>query len=349
MSEASSSSSIKVQEVRDGLFRIHWVFSEVMKNQLGDYKEAFQLTGSQSQRIYTINYHLKHPNTDEMNLGFKYEYTVIIAETKSESHQSSNSEASSDISNLSNQHNLAILPKGLDCAYMFIDNKYASGNEITLKKINSAKWLMTCVHPTHRENLTLWMDFGTREDVTDDVMDVVNGLAELFHQQNLCDVKFQFSDGLTIGAHINILSARSPVFSAMFQSGLIKEENRPVIITDIEMEVFKQMLIYLYTGSAPKLEEECITPPLLEAAEKYGIEMLKNRCVGVLLKRLKKDNAIKLLIWSHFHSIPSLYHYSMNCVVDNWRELCSKQEWMDFMKTYPELCMLAIQRMANRP
>ena len=68
---------------------------------------------------------------------FKYEYTVIIAETKSESHQSSKSEASSDISNLLNQHNLAILPKGLDCAYMFIDNKYASGNEI--KKINSVK------------------------------------------------------------------------------------------------------------------------------------------------------------------------------------------------------------------
>jgi hypothetical protein len=343
----SVASPIKVQEVRSGLFRIHWIFNEAMKRELGEYTEVFQLLGTQSHRIYTITFQLKNPNENDFKQGYRYEYSVTVAETKSESQSKIN--ALSIISNSKVHQHEEVNPKVLDCAYMFIDNKYASGLEIPLKKMNGTKWAMTCVHPTIRENLTLWMDFGTHEHLSENVMDVINGLDEMFHKQNLCDVQFQFSDGQTIGAHINILSARSPVFSAMFQSGMMETQNREISIVDIEPEVFRQLLIHLYTGKAPKLEVESITPLLLEAAEKYNVEMLKNQCVDVLLKRVRRDNAIKLLIWSHFHSIPSLYHSSMNCVVDNWRELCSKQEWMDFMKNHPELCVLAIQRMASRP
>lgn len=330
----TDTSSIKVQEVRNGLYRIHWIFSEVMKKELGEYKEAFHLSGTQSHRIYTINYHIKSTTEKDSKQGCKYEYSITVAE-ESECQPSRDASSSN--------------PKILDCVYLFMDNKFAHGNEIPLNKITAGKWMMKCVHPTYRENLTLWMDFGADPHLNENVMDVMNGLSEMFHKQILCDIQFELNDGQTIGAHVSILSARSPVFSAMFQSDMVESQTRRVIITDISTEVFRQLLIYLYTGYAPKLEEESMTPLLLEAAEKYGVEILKNQCVDLLLKRVRKENAIKLLIWSHFHSIPSLYDSSMNCVVSHFRELCFMQEWLDFMKIYPELCVLAMQRMASLP
>jgi speckle-type POZ protein len=105
--------------------------------------------------------------------------------------------------------------------------------------------------------ITLFMDFGTKEM---DEKIIINGLEGMFVTQTLCDVYFQFKDGQSVGAHIVILSAGSPVFLAMFQSGLLESKSRIVDIDDIEFDVFRQLLIYyLYTGMAPKVTEESIT------------------------------------------------------------------------------------------
>ncbi|EFX86049.1 hypothetical protein DAPPUDRAFT_193467 [Daphnia pulex] len=333
----TDTSSIKVQEVRNGLYRIHWIFSEVMKKELGEYKEAFHLSsGTQSHQIYTINYHIKSANGKDSKQGGKYEYSITVAE-KSECQPISRDASSSN-------------PKILDCAYLFMDNKFAHGNEIPLNKITAGKWMMKCVHPTYREHLTLWMDFGADPHLNENVMDVMKGLSEMFHKQILCDIQFEFNDGQTIGAHVSILSARSPVFSAMFQSGMVESQTRRVIITDISTEVFRQLLIYLYTGYAPKLEEESMTPPLLEAAEKYGVEILKNQCcTDVLQKRVSLDNSINLLVWSHMHSITKLFEATMEFIVRNLRDLCYQPQWKKLATDFPDLCVMATQRIAGPP
>ncbi|XP_046654982.1 speckle-type POZ protein-like [Daphnia pulicaria] len=178
---------------------------------------------------------------------------------------------------------------------------------------------------------------------------MITEFTEMFNSQHRCDVHFQFNNGKTIGAHILILSARNPVFASMFQSGMFESQTRKliIIITDIDEEVFRQLLIHLYSGIAPKIQEKNITQPLYIAADKYDIETLKSECIDVLLKKLGVTNAIELFIWSHLHFVPKIFESAMKCLVQNRREICLLPKWLDFVKSHPELSVLVTQRMVN--
>ncbi|GFU23805.1 hypothetical protein NPIL_360021, partial [Nephila pilipes] len=53
---------------------------------------------------------------------------------------------------------------------------------------------------------------------------------------------------VAIPAHKNILSMRSPVFSAMFSSEMEETRKNEVDITDVDVPVLRMMLKYVYTG-----------------------------------------------------------------------------------------------------
>jgi speckle-type POZ protein len=154
---------------------------------------------------------------------------------------------------------------------------------------------------------------------------------------------FQFQDRQTIGAHVLILSAVSPVFASMFQGST----DRKVEIVDFEMAIFTQLLTYLYTGVAPRMSEENITPILLEAANKYGVEMLKIECTDVLLTRMTLENNVQTLIWSQKHAASKLFEAALEFLVDNFNTICYRSEWKDLIKNDPDLCMLVTQRVAD--
>ena len=60
------------------------------------------------------------------------------------------------------------------------------------------------------------------------------------------DVTFKFNNGDRINAHKLILTLFSPVFEAEFYGSL--NQNGEILITDIEPEIFKMLLGYLYTS-----------------------------------------------------------------------------------------------------
>ena len=69
--------------------------------------------------------------------------------------------------------------------------------------------------------------------------------------------------------HTNILAARSPVFQAMFMHDTAEAQNKVVEMTDVEPEVAKEMLQYIYTGNTTSTGMEA---ELLAAADKYRLE-----------------------------------------------------------------------------
>jgi hypothetical protein len=232
----------------------------------------------------------------------------------------------------------------IDPLYMWC---YCSGWDLTetyhLIKYNSVDWNLTLMCDSPINGIILWIDFGTNTAVE---INILNGLEEMFNKQTNCDVHFQFQDLESIGAHANILSTGSPVFAAMFRSSYLESKSRIVIIDDIDPEVFKQLLIFLYTGKAPRLKEKNIVQPLYEVADKYEVVILKNECIKVLQTQLSTENAIDILVWSHFFSITNLLEIAMEFFLENSRELCSQPQWTSFMKNHPELCLQANQRMA---
>ena len=213
-------------------------------------------------------------------------------------------------------------------------------------ELDSGKWIMSYYlledKPTRFE---IWMDFGTKTAGEKTIMD---GLSQLFTEQIQWDIQFQFKGGETVGAHVVILSAGSPVFAAMFRTDMVEAQTRRVTIENIERNVFWQLLIYLYTGSCPKVEYDNMTQLLFEAADMYDVETLKCECVDILLARLTVDNAVDLLIWAHLRSIPNLFEASMEVIENNGPLLCFTPEWAELTSSFSDLCLAATKRIITK-
>ena len=173
---------------------------------------------------------------------------------------------------------------------------------------------------------------------------VLGYLTKLLNDSSLADVTFQLKNE-AIKAHSIIVSAGSPVLSVMFTQDFVESRTRVVEIKDTKPQVFKQLLHYIYTGKAPEIEREGMAHDLLVAADKYGVESLKEECANGLIKNLKVENASRTLITAHLHSSSKLHESTLSFMSQHGKAICSRPDWMDLIKTYPELCFQATQLM----
>ncbi|KAJ3687075.1 hypothetical protein LUZ61_016239 [Rhynchospora tenuis] len=102
------------------------------------------------------------------------------------------------------------------------------------------------------------------------------------------DVTFEVN-GVTFNAHKCILAIRSRVFRAQF-FGPLKEKSDTIIkIEDMDAQVFKSLLHFIYSQTIPEFEEingsekkHNMAQHLLVAADKYDLERLKIICQNIL-------------------------------------------------------------------
>lgn len=78
-----------------------------------------------------------------------------------------------------------------------------------------------------------------------------------------------------IYAHRFILSARSPIFAAMFKSGMSESQTSKVHIEGVDPTPFRDFLKFLYTGM---LEPSADKEELFVLADKYLVETLEDCC-----------------------------------------------------------------------
>ena len=97
-----------------------------------------------------------------------------------------------------------------------------------------------------------------------------------------------------LSAHRCILVARSPVFEAMFRSGMT-ETKGVVEIDDIDVNVMKALLEFIYSDTIdPKLLES-YAELLLIAAAKYQVLGLVSICESYLCIHITNETALTLL------------------------------------------------------
>jgi hypothetical protein len=350
MSDASP--IILVEEIRLGLFRIYWELDNSMWKKEDVYQEEFELCGSKKGREFYLNFELQVVANKNRPYDFKITIEDLLCtdgndsekEEKESTHQSQQEQPQSKRQKLNKSTVPSNMLPAMFPTYVWLDSHVSSTNELPLLEDEEGIWEVAVTNPNIQPYIAVWMDFGTNEVKE---KHVITGLADMFHNQKQCDVQFEFNDGQSVGAHVVILSAGSPVFAAMFQSDFLETKTRKVTIVDVEIAVFKQLLIFLYTGNAPRLAEESITRLLFELADKYGVGALKDECVDVLLTQFNIENVIDMLVWAHFHSIEKLSKKAMKFLVKNFRKLCVQPEWMELMKNHPDLCLRANQQMAE--
>ncbi|VAH69113.1 unnamed protein product [Triticum turgidum subsp. durum] len=134
-------------------------------------------------------------------------------------------------------------------------------------------------------------------------------LGDLLKTEKGADLVFEV-DGHTFAAHRCVLAARSPVFSAELFGGM-KEGNTAgaVRIDEMEAEVFKALLWFVYTDSLLVTEEEdedVICQLLLVAADRYGMERLKSICEEKLCKFINAATIATILTLAEQHHCDGL-------------------------------------------
>jgi len=145
--------------------------------------------------------------------------------------------------------------------------------------------------------------------------------------------------------HMFMLSARSPVFRAMFQNNMEEAASKKVEIKDLSPEVVDQMLHYIYTGNTPNLAQ--CAGELLPAAEKYQLESLKVMCEDKLCNSTNIDNAVANLVLGDMYQAHNLKRMALSFVVKNMSSVIRTRDWRERLICQPELMSEVMEAMAK--
>ena len=92
-------------------------------------------------------------------------------------------------------------------------------------------------------------------------------------------------------AHRFVLSARSPVFEAMFKTEMLEASTGRVQIDDVDSATFETFLKFLYTGTLHADADYC---ELQRLADKYQVETLRALCDKASLHCEPIDYIVKM-------------------------------------------------------
>ncbi|TVU09215.1 hypothetical protein EJB05_42663, partial [Eragrostis curvula] len=164
--------------------------------------------------------------------------------------------------------------------------------------------------------------------------------------QDLADVSFQVQ-GETIRAHRIVLAARSPVFKAELFGEMIESRASCINIEDMSARTFRYMMDYLYTNAVPPA-----LPPgdasanlearnLFVAADRYGLDKLRQTCQEVLCHGITKETVLSTLEFAEERACVKLKSRCLDFldVAENFKEVGATDEYFGLMNAYPSLKM----------
>ncbi|KAK6183633.1 speckle-type POZ protein [Patella vulgata] len=170
-------------------------------------------------------------------------------------------------------------------------------------------------------------------------------LGALFERSLASDVVLCVN-GKEFQAHKAILSARSPVFQAMFEHEMEESKQNRVEITDQDHEVMREMLRFTYTGKAPNLDK--MADELLAAADKYALDRLKVMCEEALYSSLTVENVCEILVLADLHSADQLKTHAVDFINSHATEVMDTMGWKAMVSTHPHLIADAFRALASQ-
>lgn len=169
-----------------------------------------------------------------------------------------------------------------------------------------------------------------------------NDLNNLLYGGMCSDVIVKSAEGEEFKVHKVILSSRSTVLKAHFAHDTL-ENKYNIVETHLDTDVLKEVLTYIYTDKAPRLQE--MADALLSAADFYHLPGLMNMSAEILYLGLTKENTLETLQLADLHSATYLTELTLDFIKynnldvirqsDKWKSLKSK----DTLETLHDLSL----------
>ncbi|KAJ1267827.1 hypothetical protein BS78_07G087600 [Paspalum vaginatum] len=182
-------------------------------------------------------------------------------------------------------------------------------------------------------------------------------LAGLLESREGADVTFSVA-GETFAAHKIVLAMRSPVFKAELCGPMREVGSQPIVIEDMQPDVFRAMLYFIYTDSMDHDDDlardyhskNCdMVRYLLVAADRYAIERLKLICQSILCNNLDVQNVATTLALADQHHCDKLKHACiefMSCS-ENMEDIVLTKGYMELARNSPSVLADAMLKMSN--
>jgi len=173
-------------------------------------------------------------------------------------------------------------------------------------------------------------------------------LGKVFSDKHLSNVKIRCEDQ-TFDCHQVILSARSPVFMAMFQTNMKEKESQTVNIEEFKSKVVGEMLNFIYAGAVSSHESiDGIASELLTAADKYQLDLLKNICEDRLCPTVEVTNCVEYLVLGDMYQTLKLKKKALGVAVENLDSIMDSDVFEDLFKQKPGLALEVMKASHNK-
>lgn len=142
-------------------------------------------------------------------------------------------------------------------------------------------------------------------------------------------------------AHKLILSTRSMVFDAMFNTDMVEKQKNVVEIKDIELVTFKLLLEFIYTGKINTNEKNAQINwfELMSAADKYAIDSLKSVCAQNLAENLSTDNVVDIYVLADCLNEKKLKVISADYIIANKSKIVGTEKYEEMTRNHVQAAM----------
>lgn len=150
-------------------------------------------------------------------------------------------------------------------------------------------------------------------------------------------------------AQKSVLSSKSSVFAAMFDSVKLEQQSGEVEIKDIRASTFKLLLEFVYTNkiSGDVKKAKINWPRLTLAADKFMIKDLKKFCLQKLAENLDSENAIDVLIVADRIKDGELKKICSDYIVQNKSKFFHSKKYKDLQKNNFVLAMELFEKLMS--
>ena len=113
----------------------------------------------------------------------------------------------------------------------------------------------------------------------------------MLNNKKFSDLVLICSDGNKIDVNKYVISAQCPVFAATVAA--VMDENNSAKFDDIDSKTMLELMRFIYSGQITNIEK--VDLELLVAANRFGVDDLKDMCVSSLMETFPEKGFTKVL------------------------------------------------------
>ena len=167
--------------------------------------------------------------------------------------------------------------------------------------------------------------------------DFISNLTTLRTDGSFFDFTIRVDD-VTIPCHRLVLAATCRYFRALFSSGLTEATQGEVTLDDLDAEVMRNIVDYMYSGNIDIQRSN--VKDVLEACEFLQLEHLKVHCENYIVENLSHDNCLEWFLFGDCFT-QMVKQQALHLITQNFVRLSKSEDFKNLSKSELNILLLA--------